>query len=88
MLINFVQGSLWKSKVQLYPGKILIPYFIYIDDFELNNPLGTHTKVHSICGIYYSFPSLPNVNSKLENTSYRLKKDIIQQFPTEKIVST
>jgi len=29
---------------------------MYIDDFEINNPLGSHASVHSISAIYYSFP--------------------------------
>lgn len=64
---NFIQGELWKNKVKLYPGKILIPFFLYIDDFEINNPLGSHSGVHSICNVYYSFPCCKIENSKLEN---------------------
>ncbi|KYN50135.1 hypothetical protein ALC62_00163 [Cyphomyrmex costatus] len=44
-----------------------MPYFLYIDDVEINNPLGSHSKVHSICNIYYSFPCFPMDESKLEN---------------------
>ncbi|XP_075157696.1 uncharacterized protein LOC142233175 [Haematobia irritans] len=44
----------------------LIPYFLYFDDFEVNNPLGSHTS--SILGVYYSFPSAPNfLKYKLNN---------------------
>lgn len=28
---------------------------MYIDDFEVNNPLGSHSSVHTISAIYYSF---------------------------------
>ncbi|KAI8116607.1 hypothetical protein CVS40_11351 [Lucilia cuprina] len=52
---NFIQGNLWQKKVATYEsGEICIPYFLYFDDFEINNPLGTHCQ--PICGIYYSFP--------------------------------
>lgn len=52
---NFIQGNLWQKKVAKYKsGEICIPFFLYFDDFEINNPLGTHCQ--SICGIYYSFP--------------------------------
>ncbi|KYM96683.1 hypothetical protein ALC62_12647 [Cyphomyrmex costatus] len=64
---NFVQGKLWKQKTKLYPNKTVMPYFLYIDDVEINNPLGSHSKVHSICNIYYSFPCFPMDESKLEN---------------------
>jgi len=29
---------------------------MYIDDFELNNSLGSHASFHSLSEIYYSFP--------------------------------
>lgn len=67
---NFIQGELWKSKVQLYPGKILIPFFLYMDDFEINNPLGSHSGVHSICNVYYSFPCSNIENSELDNVFF------------------
>lgn len=66
-LSNFVQGILWKNKKQLYPDKTLIPYFLYIDDVEINNPLGSKSKKHAICNIYYSFPCTPTPESKLKN---------------------
>lgn len=69
-LCNFVQGELWKEKVKLYPGKILIPYILYTDDFEINNPLGSNSLKHSICNLYYSFPCLPKGESRLENIFY------------------
>lgn len=53
---HFVQGKLWQEKIVPYHGKITIPYFMYIDDFEINNPLGSHASVHSISAVYYSFP--------------------------------
>lgn len=55
---HFIQGSLWKTKREMYPNKILVPFFLYVDDFEINNPLGSHGGTHSITGIYYSFPTI------------------------------
>ncbi|KAF0743250.1 Uncharacterized protein FWK35_00014952 [Aphis craccivora] len=53
---HFIQGELKEKTILPYQNKIVIPYFIYIDDFEINNPLGPHVSVHSISAIYYSFP--------------------------------
>lgn len=55
-LNHFIQGQLWKekSKNHLKSEKILIPFFLYIDDCEINNPLGSHTG--AITFLYYSFP--------------------------------
>jgi hypothetical protein len=58
---NFTQGNVWKQKVY---GKVddnntlCIPYFLYFDDFECNNPLGSHAGIHSIAATYYQFPTL------------------------------
>lgn len=61
---NFTHGKLWKEKVAKYdPNEICIPFFLYFDDFEINNNLGSHCE--SVCGIYYSFP-LSNTCSKLD----------------------
>lgn len=65
---NYVNGSLWKNIVKKYTNKIVIPYFMYFDDFEINNPLGPHSGEQKICGCYYSFPTVPNHHlSKLNN---------------------
>jgi len=48
---------LWKHKISQHSDKIIIPYFLYFDDFEINNPLGSHSS--SILGVYYCFPSIP-----------------------------
>lgn len=55
-----------EKKITQFEGKIVFPYFIYIDDFEINNPLGSHATYQSIAAIYYSFPLVEN-NSKLSN---------------------
>jgi len=56
VLAHFVQGALWKEKIAPYHNNIVIPYFLYVDDFEVNNPLSSHSSCHSICAIDYSFP--------------------------------
>ncbi|KAF0764466.1 zinc finger MYM-type protein 1-like [Aphis craccivora] len=55
-----------KKKITQFDGKIVFPYFLYIDDFEINNPLRSHATYQSIAAIYYSFPLVEN-NSKLSN---------------------
>jgi len=66
-ITNFVQGKLWKLKICNHSSdKILIPYFLYIDDAEINNPLGSHAMFQQISAIYYSFPLAEN-SSKLSN---------------------
>lgn len=65
VLQNFTNGELYKTKLLKYQYNLVIPYVLYMDDFQINNPLGTHT--FSICGCYISFPSMPqHLLSKLD----------------------
>lgn len=42
VLENFVQSRLWKEKVKNYfQGRTVFPLFLYFDDFEMCNPLGS-----------------------------------------------
>lgn len=63
-IFSFLEGQLWKDLLKICKDIICIPYFLYFDDFEVSNPLGTHTE--QICGIYYCFPGFENI-SKLSN---------------------
>ncbi|XP_071653435.1 uncharacterized protein [Temnothorax longispinosus] len=69
ILENFIQVQLWKNKVAKYfSDKFVIPLFLYFDDFEVNNALGSHTGIQKLGALYYfiaCFP--PQVNSLLEN---------------------
>ncbi|XP_067621220.1 uncharacterized protein [Eurosta solidaginis] len=67
-ITHFINSTSFKEKTQFYNGKIIVPFFIYLDSFEINNPLGIHANVDSICGVYYSFPVLPQY--LLSNLSY------------------
>lgn len=65
-LSSFVQGKYWRNIQLKYPNKLLIPLNIFFDDFEIDNPLGSHEK--KINGVYYTIGCLPpQYASKLEN---------------------
>lgn len=67
-LCNIVQGCVWKKKTSNFGDKIVLPYILYQDEFEINNPLGSKRGVHKISAFYLAFPLLnPNEVSKLEN---------------------
>lgn len=52
---NFVQGDLWKQKRSSFVDTDnVIPFFIYYDDFEVNDPLGSHTGNQTIGAFYYT----------------------------------
>lgn len=68
---NIIQSPLWKKKIKdLNPDNkeniILIPVIIYFDDFEILNPLGSHSGQEKIGGLYIKILALPeHLNSKL-----------------------
>lgn len=81
---HFVQGNLWKQKTSQYAGKIVFPFFLYMDDVEINNPLGSHSMAQSISAIYYSFPLAEN-NSQLSSIflAALIKSTDYKQFGNE-----
>ncbi|XP_055842787.1 uncharacterized protein LOC129909740 [Episyrphus balteatus] len=55
---HFIKGKAWQKKLELFSSsETVIPYFLYMDDAEINNPLGSHADPISF--IYYSFPVIP-----------------------------
>lgn len=66
---HFMQSPLWaKIKASQAPGKLLLPIFLFHDDVEINNPLGTHAGIHKLGATYISIPAIPNEYfSRLEN---------------------
>lgn len=63
---NFGNGLLWQNKISQYNNKFVVPFFLYFDDFEINNAFGSHRS--SLLGIYYSFPTAPEfLKFKLQN---------------------
>lgn len=62
---NFLQSPLWLDILNLYPNKMILPLFLFYNDFEINNPLGSHAGIHKLGGAYISIPALPiSVTSK------------------------
>ncbi|XP_071057004.1 uncharacterized protein [Onthophagus taurus] len=69
-LCNFINASTWRDKCSNNHNcsKILLPYYLYFDDFEINDTLSSHAGVQKLCGIYCCFPTIPQYQlSKLSN---------------------
>lgn len=67
---NIIQTQFWKSKVQTIScdQNIILPLFIYFDEYESGNSLGSHAGIHKIGAIYYSVPCIPTkFMARLEN---------------------
>lgn len=56
---NFIQGNYWKSRRRVHSGKNVVPLFLFFDDYETSNALGSHSGIHKLGAVYISLPSLP-----------------------------
>nr|XP_049693403.1 uncharacterized protein LOC126053965 [Helicoverpa armigera] len=67
-LQNFVQGNYWRSVIEQYDGKLVFPLFMYFDDYETGNVLGTHSGIHKLGAVYVSVACMPpDRTSSLDN---------------------
>lgn len=65
-LNNFYNGKLWQTRIKESGDKVVIPYFLYFDDFEVNTNVGPHSS--ALLGVYFSFPTAPEfLKFKLHN---------------------
>ncbi|XP_059898811.1 uncharacterized protein LOC132461193 isoform X1 [Gadus macrocephalus] len=51
-------GAIFKENT-LFSNECAVSLILYIDDFEVCNPLGTSRKKHKICAIYWILGNLP-----------------------------
>lgn len=51
-----------------FRGNFVVPLFVFDDDFESGNPLGSHAGKNKLGGIYFSIPCFPAfITSTLKN---------------------
>lgn len=70
LVMNFVQCQFWKDKIKNLENTdtLLLPLFVYFDDFEPLNPLGSHSGDYKIGAVYLKIPCLPpHLQSKVEH---------------------
>lgn len=65
---HFIHGSLWRSRMVQNGNKLVMPFFLQVDDFEPLNALGSHSSIHKLGAAYVSLPCLPHYySSQLSN---------------------
>ena len=68
IISSFIQGNFWTRKRASHGNRFYIPLFLYYDDFETRDPLGSHSGINKLGGTYISIPCLPDyLNSKLSS---------------------
>ncbi|XP_036973983.1 uncharacterized protein LOC119030471 [Acanthopagrus latus] len=56
---SFHDGSLLRENSFLCEGELKLPLILYINDFEVCNPLGTSRKKHKVTAVYWVFADIP-----------------------------
>lgn len=65
VLGNFIQGTFWQSRIKKFEGKTVLPLFLFFDDFESGNVLGSHSGIHKLGAVYVSLPCIPLYRSSM-----------------------
>lgn len=69
---NVVQGKLWLRKYERHDRESY-PLFLFFDDFETGNTLGSHAGNQKLGGLYFSLPCLPpQITAELKNSFFCL----------------
>lgn len=63
-------GIHYKNNSFFSCGDLRISIWLYIDDFELCNPLGTSRKKHKLCAVYWVLGNLPPGESSALSSIY------------------
>ncbi|XP_031359195.1 uncharacterized protein LOC116182794 isoform X1 [Photinus pyralis] len=58
-IVSIFQGELWKSLKSRFINKKVFPIYIFFDDFEPINPLGSRAGIYKIGGVYLSLACIP-----------------------------
>ncbi|CAH0560966.1 unnamed protein product [Brassicogethes aeneus] len=68
VISSILQGNLWKNISDRFGDRFVIPLYIYFDEFETGNPLGSRAGIHKLGGVYFSIAAIPpEFSSRLEN---------------------
>ncbi|XP_060846105.1 uncharacterized protein LOC132925756 [Rhopalosiphum padi] len=59
VLSSFLDGSTWKNMRSKFKKQFVFPIFLYYDDVEMGNPLGSHSGIHKMGCVYYTVAGLP-----------------------------
>ncbi|KAL2080249.1 hypothetical protein ACEWY4_024042 [Coilia grayii] len=71
---SFRDGTSFKGNALLNVDEFRIVLGLYIDEFEVANPLGTSKKKHKLCAIYWV---LANLDSKYRSTLHTIQLAVL-----------
>lgn len=85
---SYCDGSYYQENQLLSAEGHKLSIILYIDDFEIANPLGTSKKMYKVCAVYWTLANLPvKYRSALHCTQLALlcNSNDVRQFGYEKV---
>ncbi|KAF7656394.1 hypothetical protein LDENG_00041990 [Lucifuga dentata] len=85
---SYLDGSYYQENPLLSGDGQKLSVILYIDDFEIANPLGTSKKIHKVCAVYWTLANLPiKCRSALHSTQLALlcNSNHVRQFGYAKV---
>lgn len=86
---SYRDGMHFKNNDFLSCDELRILLNLYVDDFEICNPLGTSRKKHKICAVYWNLGNLPPGESSSLSSIYLAllcRSDDVKNYGYEKIL--
>ncbi|XP_047986878.1 uncharacterized protein LOC125226819 isoform X1 [Leguminivora glycinivorella] len=59
LIRNIIQGSSWAKVKAKYKDRLVFPLFLFFDDYESGNVLGSHSGIHKLGAVYVSVGCIP-----------------------------
>lgn len=84
----FQDGEYYKINPFFSSEVLRISLCLYVDDFEVCNPLGTSRKKHKLCTVYWTFGNLPPGSSSALSSIYLAllcKVDFVKEYGYQKL---
>ena len=86
---SYRDGLFFKQNSFLSGGELRVLINLYVDDFEICNPLGTSRKKHKICAVYWTLSNLPpGYHSSLSSIHLALlcRSEDVSRYGYEKVL--
>ncbi|XP_058798086.1 uncharacterized protein LOC131668172 [Phymastichus coffea] len=58
-ICSIFHSERWKYIKNKFPGKIVLPFTVFGDDFEINNPIGSHKGRNKLHSLYFTILGIP-----------------------------
>nr|XP_055065480.1 uncharacterized protein LOC129447733 isoform X2 [Misgurnus anguillicaudatus]XP_055065481.1 uncharacterized protein LOC129447733 isoform X2 [Misgurnus anguillicaudatus] len=87
---SFRDGENYKRNGFLAVEKLRISIKLYIDEFEVCNPLGTSRKKHKLCGVYWVLDNFPPGSHSALSSIYLAvlcKSDDLRKFGFQEVLN-